>query len=181
VYFILQCVYWIWCCLAEVGCIVKGWAGLTYGSALVNAFYGNSYCLRFIRITYSGGKWHFFKCWSWWYVSLPVHSNGGFGYKSLSLYVTHTSHISVRTCCGHIAVFVPFAQHMARSWRKQDDVSCWIWNWAGTLGTGFLPIYVRLCFLEGSQVSPVCAAGKRAIRVGQRRGGVAALFVRQSV
>ena len=40
-----------------------------------------------------------------------------------------------------------------------------------------MPIYVRLCFLESSQVSPVCAADKRAVRVGQRRGGVDALFV----
>lgn len=44
------------------------------------------------------------------------------------------------------------------------------------LGTGFLPIYVRLCFLEGSQdLPPVCAAGKRGSSVGQRRGGTAAL------
>jgi hypothetical protein len=35
--------------------------------------------------------------------------------KRLSLYVTRTPHISVRTCCGRIAVFAPFAQHMARS------------------------------------------------------------------
>jgi hypothetical protein len=43
------------------------------------------------------------------------------------------------------------------------------------LGSGVLPIYVRPCFLEGSQDSPVCAAGKRDIKVGQRRGGAAAL------
>jgi hypothetical protein len=79
----------------------------------------------------------FFKCWSRWYVSLPVHLNGGFGYKPLSLCDSYLSHFSPYVMRAQSCI-VPFAQHTARSWWKEGDVSCWIWNWAGTFRHPFM-------------------------------------------